>query len=73
MAKVAGVDEAGRGCVIGSLVVAGALFEEERLPVLRELGVRDSKQLTPRRREALAAEIKELAAGWSYFDLKPRT
>lgn len=72
MARVAGVDEAGRGCAIGPLVVAGVLFEENKLSTLRELGVRDSKRLTPRRREVLAAEIKKLAAGWSYFDLKPK-
>ncbi len=72
MARVAGVDEAGRGCVIGPLVIAGVLFEEDRLSALKELGVRDSKRLTPRRREALEAEIKELATGWSYFDLQPK-
>jgi ribonuclease HII len=72
MAKVVGVDEAGRGCAIGPLVVAGVLFEEGSLPGLQTLGVRDSKQLTPRRREVLAAEIKDLAVRWSYFDLQPK-
>ena len=45
---VAGVDEAGRGCVIGPLVVAGVMLKAENLPLLSELGVKDSKLLTPR-------------------------
>ena len=58
---VAGVDEAGRGCVIGPLVVAGVLIREERLPALTRLGVKDSKLLSAKKREALAVEIARLA------------
>jgi ribonuclease HII len=72
MVRVVGVDEAGRGCAIGPLVVAGVLFDEERLPDLCSLGVRDSKLLSSKRREALDTEIKNLAEGWSYFDLQPK-
>jgi ribonuclease HII len=57
---VAGVDEAGRGCIIGPLVVAGVLVKEENLPVLRQLGVKDSKLLSPKKREALFNEISRL-------------
>ncbi len=70
--RVAGVDEAGRGCVIGPLVVAGAVFEEEDLPRLTEIGVRDSKRLTPKRRLALADKIWDLALDVSFFELPPR-
>ena len=70
--RVAGVDEAGRGCVIGPLVVAGAVFDEEDLPRLTEMGVRDSKRLTAKRRLALADKIRDLALDVSYFDLPPR-
>lgn len=56
---IAGVDEAGRGPVIGPLVVAGVMVSDES--VLRELKVRDSKKLTPLRRERLDVEIKALA------------
>ncbi len=45
---VAGVDEAGRGCVIGPLVVAGVAVKSENLQLLTELGVKDSKLLTPK-------------------------
>lgn len=54
---VAGVDEAGRGCVIGPLVVAGVSLREDNLHVLISLGVRDSKLLSPKKRELLALEI----------------
>lgn len=70
--RVAGVDEAGRGCVIGPLVVAGAVFSEEDLPRLTEMGVKDSKRLTSKRRLALADKIKDLALDVSYFELPPR-
>lgn len=56
---IAGVDEAGRGPVIGPLVVCGVAVENDRR--LRELGVRDSKTLSPKRRETLAAEIRRIA------------
>lgn len=72
MGTVAGVDEAGRGCAIGPLVVAGVLFEEKRVDELRQMGVRDSKRLSPRRREALAGEIEALASRCAYFELTPR-
>jgi ribonuclease HII len=56
---IVGVDEAGRGPVIGPLVVAGVAVESD-VP-LRQLNVRDSKKLSAERREALAPEIERLA------------
>lgn len=55
---VIGVDEAGRGPVLGPLVVAGVLARGQ--DPLRQLGVRDSKQLTPDRRQELAVIIREI-------------
>ena len=40
---IAGVDEAGRGCVVGPLVVAGVAVRTEKLQSLTQLGVKDSK------------------------------
>lgn len=68
---VAGIDEAGRGCVIGPLVVAGVLFKEENLPLLKEIGVKDSKLLSPKKRELLAAEILKLVENHVVVMLSP--
>jgi len=42
---IAGVDEAGRGSVIGPLVIALAEIPESKLSLLTEIGVKDSKLL----------------------------
>lgn len=59
---VCGVDEAGRGCVVGPLVISAVAVEKQDVVRLRELGVADSKTLTARRRrelyEAILAEFK---------------
>ncbi len=68
---VAGVDEAGRGCIIGPLVVAGVLVKEENLLVLRQLGVKDSKLLSTKKREALFKQITGLAEKHHVIKLLP--
>ena len=59
--RIAGVDEAGRGPVIGPIVVAGVVIDEPHSEALTEWGVRDSKQLTPGQREKLDTKIRQLA------------
>lgn len=61
MRYVGGVDEAGRGSMIGPLVVAGICIEESRLDRLKELGVKDSKKLSHERREFLFPKILEIS------------
>ena len=56
-----GIDDAGRGPVIGPMVLAGCLIGSEKLPELKKLEVKDSKQITQKRREFLAEKIKGLA------------
>ncbi len=56
---ICGVDEAGRGPVLGPLVVCGVCVEDDK--ALRRLKVRDSKKLTPQRREELAPKIRKIA------------
>jgi ribonuclease HII len=58
---VAGIDEAGRGPLAGP-VVAAAVILDARRPVT---GLADSKALSPQRRDALAALIRERALAWS--------
>jgi ribonuclease HII len=68
---VAGVDDAGRGAVIGPLVIAGVLVKEEDLPKLKRLGVKDSKLLSPHRREVLAPEIRRIVQKYAVLKLQP--
>ncbi len=56
---ICGVDEAGRGPVLGPLVVAAVMVDSD-VP-LRQMNVRDSKKLSPERRELLAPEIAKVA------------
>ena len=60
-ALVAGVDEAGRGAWAGPLTVAVVMLPAGRL----DWPFRDSKQLSPARRESLAAEVRDAAVGWA--------
>ncbi len=59
MSLILGIDDAGKGPLIGPLVLAGVLIEESLERELRALGVRDSKLITPRRREFLAEIIRK--------------
>jgi len=66
-----GIDEAGRGAIIGPLVVAGVVFKREAVEGLLELGVKDSKALTPAKRSELAAEITDRAVRVTTLELSP--
>lgn len=66
-ARVAGVDEAGRGCLAGPVVAAAVVLEPgHMLP-----GVDDSKNLSAAARERLATVIKESALTWSVKSVSP--
>lgn len=60
MAKILGIDEAGRGPVIGSMFIGGFMVEEKDLEKVEGFGVKDSKKLSDRKREKIAVELKEL-------------
>ncbi len=69
---IAGVDEAGRGPVLGPLVFAGVLIEENDIPELIGLGVKDSKLLQPSKRESFAIVILKLAIKTSMKVVSPK-
>lgn len=57
MPTVAGIEEAGRGPVIGPMVMCGVLVEEKDEAKLKSIGAKDSKLLTPKTREILFDQI----------------
>ena len=60
-ARVAGVDEVGRGSLFGPVVAAAVILD----PAYRVRGLRDSKLLQPDRREILAIRIRQHAIAWA--------
>jgi len=68
-----GIDDAGRGPVIGPMIVAGCIIHEEHEEELREAGVKDSKLLTQKKREELEVKIKEIAHSYSVRVVDPDT
>jgi len=68
---ILGIDDAGRGPVIGPMVLAGCLIDEKFEKELKKLGVKDSKQLTQKRREFLAEKIKESAETFEIVLARP--
>ena len=64
---IIGVDEVGRGAVAGPLTVCAVVLPDE--PQI--LGLNDSKQLTPARREAVAAEIARVAVAIGLAHIEP--
>lgn len=66
-ALLAGVDEVGRGPLVGAVVTAAVILDPAR-PIA---GLNDSKKLTAARREALAAEIRERALAWALGRAEP--
>jgi ribonuclease HII len=67
-----GVDEAGKGPVVGSMFIAGLVVDEERLFDLAAMGVRDSKQLSPTKREVLAKRVINIACDHYVLEVEPR-
>jgi ribonuclease HII len=70
--RILGLDEAGRGSVLGPLVVGGFLMDESRLPALAALGVKDSKLLTPQGRNEVFSGLAAIGER-VHVKIPPRT
>lgn len=57
---VLGIDEAGRGSVLGPLVIGGVLMKRKKLRFLDRIGVKDSKRLSPKNRTTISRKIKKI-------------
>lgn len=59
MTYLIGIDDAGRGPVIGPMILAGIIIKKEDEHRIKEMGAKDSKLLLPTKRKALSLEIKK--------------
>ncbi len=72
MTTILGIDEAGRGPVIGPMVIAGVLINEKDEQKLRDMQVKDSKLIPPAIREDLFKEIKKVAKDYKIIIIQPK-
>jgi len=69
---LAGIDEAGRGAVLGPLVICCAWISREKKTILKDLGVRDSKELSPLAREEIFEDLIRELNGIRLIAVEPR-
>jgi len=71
--QICGIDDAGRGPMLGPLVIAGISLEKKNIKKLNALGVRDSKKLSPKLREQLFKKIIETVDDYYIAKIPPRS
>ncbi len=62
MVFIIGIDDAGRGPVLGPMVLAGVLFKADEEEILKKIGVKDSKKILPKKRGEIAIKIKDMCS-----------
>ena len=72
MVLLAGIEEAGRGPVIGPLVMCGVLIKESDEYKLVSIGAKDSKLLTPKTREVLYDQILNMVEKYKVIVISPQ-
>ncbi|MHA7646682.1 ribonuclease HII [Nitrosopumilus sp. S4] len=70
--QICGIDDAGRGSMLGPLVIAGISLDKRKLRKLSSLGVKDSKKLSPKSREILYKEIIKLVDDYYITKISPK-
>ncbi len=68
---VIGIDDAGRGPLIGPMILAGVLIDQEKEKELKEMGAKDSKLLSHPERVRLAEHIKQKAKKYYSVQASP--
>ena len=69
---VCGIDDAGRGSVLGPLVIAGIVIKRTKINQLKKQGIRDSKKLTPLARERLYKKIINIVDDYYVTRISPK-
>lgn len=69
---VGGIDEAGRGALIGPMIIAGVSIKSSKLTLLQESNVKDSKMLLPSTRRRLYDLIVGKAEKVSVLEISPK-
>ena len=69
---ICGVDDAGRGSMIGPLVISGVTIDKKNVKKLRSIGVQDSKKLSPKTREILYKKIIEIVDDYHVVRISPK-
>jgi len=70
---ICGVDDAGRGSLLGPLVIAGVAIQRSKIKKLSKMGIKDSKKLTPKVREQLYKKILNFVDDYSVSIINPIT
>ena len=71
--QICGIDEAGRGSMLGPLVIAGISLEKKNLRKLTSLGVKDSKKLSSKSRKILYKKIIKVVDDYYIVKIPPRS
>ncbi len=71
--QICGIDDAGRGPMLGPLVIAGISLDKKKLKKLTLLGVKDSKKLSPKLRESLYKKIIEIVDDYYVAKISPKS
>ncbi|MBM3247055.1 ribonuclease HII [Candidatus Pacearchaeota archaeon] len=72
MEYLIGIDDAGRGPVMGPMLLAGVLIPAEKQHDLKLAGAKDSKLLSPQQRERILEEIKKITKDFKFKIITPK-
>lgn len=69
--RICGIDDAGKGPVLGPMVLAGIVVDEKDVDTLKELGAKDSKLLTQNQREQIYTKIIKFVKTYKIIKIPP--